>query len=82
MNLAGVVQVTPRLPTPVVTPFDLLDVKGAAGVWTIASVGDLLTQWVPGATFLAPTMTAPAVANRVTHVLDGHSLRTEVVSWP
>lgn len=82
MNLAGVVQVTPRLPTPVVTPFDLLDVKGAAGVWKIASVGDLLTQWVPGATFLAPTMTAPAVANRITHILDGHSLRTEVMTWP
>ena len=82
MNMQGVVQVTPRLPTPIATPFDLLDVKGAAGVWKIASVGDILTPWVPGVTFLAPTMTSPAVANRVTHILEGGTLRTEVLTWP
>lgn len=82
MNMQGVVQVTPRLPTPIVAPFDLLDVRGAPGIWKVASVGDILTPWVPGALFLAPTMTSPATVNRVTHVLEGGVLRTEVLTWP
>jgi len=82
MNLAGVVQVTPRVPTLIATPFDLLDVRGASGIWRIASQRDVLAQWVPGATFLAPTMTAPATVNRVTHLLEGGTLRSEVMSWP
>ena len=82
VNLAGVVQVTPRVPTPIVTPFDLLDVRGASGIYRIASQRDLLAQWVPGATFLAPTMTSPATVNRVCHILDGGTLRTEVMGWP
>jgi hypothetical protein len=82
MNMLGVVQVTPRLPTPIVAPFDWLDSRGAQGLYRIASQGDILTPWVPGAKFLGPTMTAPATVNRVTHVVEGARVRTEVSTWP
>ena len=82
MDLQGVVQVTPRVPVPIAAPFDLLDVRGSNGIYTVASTGDVLTPWTPGATFLAPTMTAPATINRVTHIIDGGHLRTEVMTWP
>lgn len=82
MNLAGVVQVTPRVPTPIATPFDLLDVRGASGIWKIASQSDILSAWIPGSTFLGPTMTSPATVNRVTHLLENGELRSEIVSWP
>ena len=81
-NMLGVVQVTPRLPTPVVPPFDLLDVRGASGIYHVSSTGDILSPWVPGALFLAPTMTSPATVNRVTHVLRDGQLRTEIMAWP
>ena len=80
--LTGVVQVTPRLPTPIVAPFDLLEANGARGIYRIASQGDILTPWVPGATFLGPTMTSPGIVNRVTHIVEGARVRTEVLSWP
>jgi hypothetical protein len=78
MDPAGVVQVTPRLPTPIVAPFDLLAVDGPCALYTVASRGDIMAPWVPGSTFLAPTMTAPAIVNRVTHELRGGKLRTLV----
>ena len=78
----GVVQVTPRLPTPIVAPFDLLDASGQRGIYRVASQGDILTPWVPGAKFLGPTMTSPGTVNRVTHTVEGARVRTEIVSWP
>ena len=82
MNPAGVVQVTPRVPTPITAPFDLLQIHGPSGIYQVASQHDLLSPWVPGATFIGPTMTSPAVVNRVTHVLEGGHLRTEVMVTP
>ena len=82
MNFLGVVQVTPRLPTPIVAPFDLLDANGARGIYRVASQGDILTPWVPGAKFLGPTMTSPGTVNRVTHVIEGSRVRTEILSQP
>lgn len=82
MNPAGVVQVTPRLPTPILAPFDVLNVRGASGIYQIASRGDILSPWIPGSTFLSPTMTAPGVVNRVCHVLEDGRLHTEILSWP
>ena len=82
MNPLGVVQVTPRLPLPIVLPFDLLDLKGSSGIYIVASRGDIILPWVPGGLFLGPTMTSPGVVNRVTHKLDGGKLRTEILTWP
>ena len=79
MTPAGVVQATPRLPTPIVAPVDVLDVRGSSGVYRVASVGDVLLPWVPGAVFLSPTMTSPATVNRVCHILEGGTLRTEIL---
>lgn len=82
MDQTGTVQVLPRVPTPIVAPFDLLDVRGASGIYKIASYADVLSPWVPGAMFLAPTMTSPQPINRVCHIIDDGTLRTEVMISP
>lgn len=82
MDPTGAVQVVPRLPTPIVLPFDLLDARGPQGLYRVSSQGDILTPWVPGAVFLGPTMTSPATINRVTHTVDGRKMRTDVSAWP
>ena len=79
MDPTGTIQATPRLPTPIVAPADILQVRGSSGVYRVASVGDILTPWVPGALFATPTLPTPAAVNRVCHVLEGGELRTEIM---
>ena len=79
MDSTGTIQATPRVPTPIATPVDVLEVRGSSGIYRVASVGDILTPWVPGALFLSPTMTSPATINRVCHILESGVLRTEIM---
>jgi hypothetical protein len=79
MDQTGTIQATPRLPTAILAPVDVLQVRGSSGIYRVASVGDILAPWVPGALFASVTMTAPATVNRVCHVLEDGALRTEIM---
>ena len=75
MSPSGIVQTAPRIPTPVVSPFTVIDVRGASGRYLIGteSPGD----WQPGVPFVGPTATG--TVNLVRHVLTDSQLRTEVM---
>jgi hypothetical protein len=75
MSATGVVQTVPRLPTPIATPFTVMDVHGASGTYIVAT--EFPADWAPGAVFVAPT--AAGTVNRVRHVLRESDLRTEVL---
>lgn len=75
MSPQGIVQTAPRLPTPVTSPFTVIDVLGASGTYTIAT--EFPADWAPGALFVAPT--ASGQVNRVRHILRQHEMRTEVL---
>ncbi len=75
MSQQGIVQTAPRLPTPIVSPFTVMDVRGASGTYLIAT--EFLSDWVPGSLFIAPQ--AQGKINRIRHVLREHELRTEVL---
>jgi hypothetical protein len=78
MSPQGIVQTAPRLPTPIVSPFTVMDVRGASGRYTIAT--EFPGDWAPGSVFVSPT--ASGTVNLVRHVLREESLRTEVMVSP
>ena len=78
MDPTGTVQTAPRLPTPIVTPFNVTKVWGAPGIYEVAT--EYPSTWIPGMTFLSPT--AFGTISRVTHTADGVKLRTEVMAYP
>jgi hypothetical protein len=75
MSASGIVQTAPRLPTPIASPFNAIDVHGASGRYTIAT--EFPADWAPGAVFVGPTVSG--TVNLVRHVLRQDSLRTEVM---
>ena len=75
MDPKGVIQTFPRLPTPIVTPFTATAVRGAAGLFVIAT--DFPVQWTPGVVFANGIVSG--TVNRVTHVIEKDTFRTEVM---
>jgi hypothetical protein len=65
---SGVVQVGPRLPQPIVTPFQATDWDGASGTLTIATEDP--ASWVPGAVFASPQITNPQTVAFARHFVD------------
>ena len=76
VNQAGTVQCTPRLPKPVLSPFQAIALDGAPGIYTIAT--ETPGDWIPGATFIGPTVSG--TASRVSHALLPGTIRTEVMA--
>lgn len=74
----GVVQATPRLPAPVLSPFDAMSVDGAVGLYEIATESPF--DWTPGATFLGTTVSG--TVSRVMHAITPDRLRTEIMVTP
>lgn len=68
VNPAGVVQVGPRLPAPIVTPFQASHWDGASGTLTIATEDP--ASWTPGGVFAAPQITSPQTVALVRHTVD------------
>ena len=75
MDPMGTTQVGPRASSTIATPFTLRDVDGPPGVYHVDT--DDVASWMPGAAFSAPT--GGGIVSRVTHVLDGGKLRTEIM---
>ena len=78
MDPTGAVQTAPRFPTLIPSPFYATAVDGCVGRYEIAT--EFPADWVPGATFLGPTVSG--TVSRVMHILEAGSLRTEVLSSP
>lgn len=78
MDPTGTVQTIPRPPTLVASPFDAIDAAGEMGRYIIATEFPL--QWLPGATFLGPTVSG--TVSRVVFELKSGTFRTEVLSSP
>lgn len=76
MDPTGVVQTVPRAATAITSDFVAMDVAGASGRYIIAteSPGD----WVPGSTFVGPTVSG--TVNLVRHMLTADTIRTEVMA--
>ena len=78
MDSTGTVQTAVRPPTPIVSPFQAMAVKGAEGRYEIAT--DSPNDWLPGTSFLGPTVSG--TVNRAMHTITRGSLRTEVLVGP
>jgi hypothetical protein len=78
LDATGTVQSIPRPPTPVATPYTVVALDAPMGRYEVATEYPL--QWLPGATFVAPTATG--TVSRVVHLLERGSLRTEILAWP
>jgi hypothetical protein len=76
MDLTGVIQTADRASPTIASPFTLRSIDGPQGLYHVES--DFIQDWVPGATFSA--LTGSGTVSRVTHVIDGGSLRTEVLA--
>ena len=78
LDSTGTVQTIPRPPTPVASPFSALAVRGSEGKYEIGTESP--NDWLPGATFLGPTVSG--TINRTMHTLTRDTLRTEVLTGP
>lgn len=79
MDPAGVTQVGPRLPGLIASDFTVIHYSGGKGTFEIAT--ETLADWVPGRSFMGPTMSAPATISTVRHVLTNEgSSRLEVMT--
>ena len=78
LDSTGTVQTIARPPTPIASAFSALAVKGAQGRYEIGT--DSPNDWIPGATFLGPTVSG--TINRTMHTLTRGTLRTEVLIGP
>jgi hypothetical protein len=78
MDLTGMMQLTPRPTSPIGSQFDVVRVRGESGLYTIAT--DTPGDWLPGATFVGPTLSALATISRVRHEIKSGKLRTEVLA--
>lgn len=75
MDQRGFIQTAPRLPTPILSPFTVSAVRGAAGIYTVETESP--ADWTPGRTFLGPT--ASGTINRVAHIIESGSFHTSVM---
>jgi len=80
INAAGVTQVgTPRSALPITSPFVVMSRDGASGLVQIAT--DTFADWMPGRTFVAPTISTPLTVKMVRHHFDREGIaRTEVLT--
>jgi len=78
MDPTGTVQSAPRVPLPILTPFEATAVMGTAGIYEIAT--EFPADWTPGKLFVG--VTVQSTINRVMHMAQGSRLRTEVVASP
>jgi hypothetical protein len=78
MDSKGVIQTAPRLPTPILSAFSAIAVEGKMGHYTIAT--EHPADWAPGAIWAG--ITTSGTVSRVTHTLEGGTLKSEVLSWP
>lgn len=72
----GVVQSVPRVPAPVASPFDAIEVDGVLGRYEVAT--DFPGDWAPGKLFAGPTISG--TINRVCHLLEAGTFRTEILA--
>lgn len=75
MDLTGTVQTAARDTSTVPSAFQCLRVDGAMGLYVLGV--DVLADWLPGRSFSNDVVSG--TISRVTHVLDGDSVRTEVL---
>lgn len=75
VDSTGIVQASQRLPTPILSPFEALQVEGAAGRYIIGTESP--NDWLPGAIFVGPTVSG--TVNRAEHTLTRDSIRTEAL---
>lgn len=80
MDPTGTIQTAPRIGVPVATPFQVVGVRGAPGIYEI--VTDYPASWVPGVTFVSPTVLSPVTVSRVMHTATGAQFKTEVMASP
>lgn len=75
MDPTGAIQTAPRDPTPIASPWTATAFDGAKGELEVAtdSVGD----WMPGASFLGPTVSG--TVSRVVHEMTRDKLRSRVM---
>lgn len=80
MDSTGTTQVgTPRSALPITSPFVVMSRSGSAGHVQIGT--DTLADWMPGRTFVAPTITTPQTVRMVRHHFDRDGIaRTEVLT--
>lgn len=75
MNDLGIVQTMARIGVPITSQFTVTEVYGRGGLYHVET--DAPGDWRPGNLFFGPT--ASGSVNRVTHLLNGTNLRTEVL---
>lgn len=75
MDFNGIVQNSTRSTTLITSAYVCQAVQGAAGIYTIAT--EFPGDWIPGRTFANTTVSGQV--NRVTHFIDGTSIRAEVM---
>jgi hypothetical protein len=80
MDPTGTIQTAPRFGVPIATPFQTIEVHGCPGVYEV--VTDNPESWVPGMTFVSPTVTTPVTVSRVMHTASGEAFKTEVMASP
>lgn len=68
VSSAGIVQVGPRAPLPVASPFQTSEWDGGAGILTVATEDP--ASWQPGNLFASPQITAPQTISMVRHTID------------
>lgn len=80
MDSAGTTQVgTLRSPALITSPFVVMSRSGASGHVQIGT--DTLADWMPGRTFIAPTIATPLTVRMVRHHFDRDGVaRTEVLT--
>lgn len=75
MNDLGIVQTMARVGLPITSSFVLSEVYGRGGLYHVET--DTPGDWRPSNFFFGPT--ASGTINRVSHMLDGTHLKTEVM---
>lgn len=75
----GVTHVGPRATGPITSPFTVISWSGGKGRFDIAT--ETLEDWVPGRTFVSPTVTTPQTIRSVCHRVDNEGVgRVEVMT--
>jgi hypothetical protein len=76
MDQTGTVLTAPRIPTPIVTPFQAIAVDGAPGIYEIAT--DFPTDWTPGRLFAS--LIVQGLVSRTTYIISEGKFRVEVMA--